>query len=93
MSESRGTGALEPGVFRRGRGLVGVESWVELRRGTGGTRLACPGMLGTGLLPAFIPGVGVGVAIMGIAIFRAWLEGCSFFTAWHSHTQGILASF
>ena len=72
-----------------------VESWVELKRGTGGTRLACPGMLsrGTGLLPVFTLGVGVGVVITDVAIVRARLEGCSFFTAWHSHTQGILASF
>ena len=86
LSESRGTRRLrrgtEAGVLRRGRGLVGVANWVELRRGTGGMRFVEAGILsrGMGLLPAFKLGVRVGVAL-----WRVWLEGCSFFKAWHSH--------
>lgn len=82
LSESRGTGVLrsgtEPGVFRRGRGLVGVAKWVELRGRTGGIRLVGPGLLsrGMGLLPAFTLG-----ARVGVALWMVWLEGCSFFIA------------
>lgn len=74
LSESRGIGILrrggrlvgvgtakwvEPEVPRRGRGLVGVADWVELRKGTGGTRLAVAGILsrGMGLLLVFRWGV------------------------------------
>ena len=92
LSESKGLGRLtrgtQPGVLTS---LVGVANWVELRRGTGGTRLVAPGML-TDLLPVFTPGGTVGVLMVGVAMWRVWLEGCSFFKAWHSHTQGILAS-
>ena len=74
LSESRGTGILrrgtEPGVLRRGRGLVGVASWAELRGRTGGTRLVGPGLLsrGMGLLPVFTMGARVGVVIVGVAL-------------------------
>lgn len=106
LSESKGIGILkrgrglvgvgvakwvEPDILGGGRGLVGLANWVELRRGTGATKLvAGAGMLsrGIGLLPAFMLGVK-----MGVAPWRVVVEVCSFFRAWHSHTQGILASF
>jgi hypothetical protein len=68
LSVSRGIGILgrgaEPGVLRRGTGLVGVAEWVEFRRGTGRTGLVGAGILsrGTGRLPAFTLAAREGVA-------------------------------
>jgi hypothetical protein len=68
LSVSRGTGILrrgaEPGVLRRGTGLMGVAEWVELRRETGGTGLVDPGILsrGAGRLLVFTLAARVGVA-------------------------------